>query len=194
MLNKKYIYLCLGMLLIAHVFAIDSNSKPIQIEANHATVDQKEMQTVFAGNIVITRGSLIIEADKGVANQDKSGDRILDLYGSPVVFQQLTEDGKKITGQCNHFNYNTKTNLAILMDRARVKKGKSIIIGDKLTYNTATQVYSAVSDLGNGITQKTTGRVTVILDQNDINQVKASVPSKKGASVAKNNSSSSLSR
>lgn len=188
MLNKKYIYLCLSFVLIYHTFAIDSNSKPIQIEANHATVDQKEMQSVFAGNVVITRGSLVVQADKGVANQDKSGDRVLDLYGSPVIFQQLTEDGKKINGQCDHFNYNTKTNLAVLMGRARVKKGKSVIIGDKLTYNTATQVYSAVSDLGNGITQKTTGRVTVILDQNDISPPKVTAV-KKVTSAAKSTSS-----
>lgn len=174
MLNNKPTFLVLTiLLLVPHVFALKNDSaKPIQIEANHATVDQKQLQSVFEGDVVITRGSLVVHADKGTASQDKSGDRILDLYGSPVVFQQLMDDGTRITGQCDHFTYDTKSSLAILMNRARVKKGKSIIIGDKLTYNTQTEVYSAVSDLGNGVSKKTTGRVTVILDQNDMSSPK----------------------
>lgn len=176
MLNKKHIYLFLVLfLLISQVFATKNDAaKPIQIDADHATVDQKQMQSIFDGNVVITRGSLVVHADKGTANQDVSGDRVLDLYGNPVIFRQLSDDGKMIIGQCDHFNYDTKTSLAVLMGRSRVKKGKSIIIGDKLTYNTQTQVYSAVSDLGNGVTKKTTGRVTVILDQNDMSSPKES--------------------
>jgi lipopolysaccharide export system protein LptA len=162
--------ICIIILLYSgNALALKGDSdKPIKVDADHATLDQKKMDSVFNGNVVITRGSLIIHANKGTASQDKNGDRILDLYGSPVVFQQISDDGVMVTGQCDHFNYDTKTSLAILMDRARVKKGKSIIIGDKLTYNTKTEVYSAVSDLANGVTRKSQGRVTVILDQADM--------------------------
>ena len=168
MLNKNYMFLVL-FLLMQSIFALNGDSnKPIQIDANHATVDEKQMQSIFEGNVVITRGSFVAHAIKGTANQDKNGDRIIDLYGSPAVFEQLASDGNKIIGQCDHFTYNTKTSLAILNGRARVRKGKSLVIGDKLTYNTKTEVYSAVSDMGNGVTKKTSGRVTVILDQNDV--------------------------
>lgn len=162
------------ILCSSNAFALKSDSnKPVQIDADHATLDEKQKQTVFDGNVIITRGSLIVHATKGTANQDIAGDRVIDLYGSPVIFQQLTDDGKQVIGQCNHFNYDTKTGLAILTDRARVRKGKSIIIGDKLTYNTKTEIYSAISDLGSGVTKKSTGRVTVILDQNDMSAPKS---------------------
>lgn len=174
MINKVYIFLGIALILCSSdVFALKSDAnKPVQIDADHATLDEKQKQTVFDGNVIITRGSLVVHASKGTANQDIVGDRVIDLFGSPVVFQQLTDDGKQVIGQCNHFNYDTKTGLAILTDRAMVRKGKSIIIGDKLTYNTKTEVYSAISDLGNGITKKSTGRVTVILDQNDMSAPK----------------------
>jgi lipopolysaccharide export system protein LptA len=141
------------------------DKKPLQIDADSATVDQKTMTSEFIGNVVITKGSLIVHADKGVASEDKEGSRILILYGKPVAFEQMQDDGVKIVGQGDKFEYNSKTNLAILTGRARVKKGKSEVIGDVLTYNTQTQVYSATSTFGNGIKKSSGGRITVILDQ-----------------------------
>lgn len=170
MFNKvSKISICLALFCISQVaVALKADAdKPIQIDADHATVDQKQMLSVFDGQVVITKGSLIAHADKGVASQDTAGERIIDLYGKPVTFVQTADDGEKIEGQCDHFNFNTKNSLALLIGRARVKKGKNIVIGDTLTYNTETQVYSAVSNFGNGVNKKSGGRVTVILDQVD---------------------------
>lgn len=140
-------------------------SKPIQIEADHATLDQKQMVTVFSGRVVITKGSLVVHANEGTATQDKAGDRTLLLTGSPVTFVQKADDGELIEGQGNKFDYNTKTSLAVLTGRARVKKGKNLIVGDTLTYNTKTLVYSAAATTANGVQPtKTSGRITVILD------------------------------
>jgi lipopolysaccharide export system protein LptA len=161
--------LCLIFMLLTlpiSGLALKSDDKqPIKIEADNATLDQKQMVTVFTGNAIITKGSLVIHADKGVGTQDSAGNRTLTLDGRPVTFEQLADDGEKIEGQANHFDFNTKTNLAILKGRARVKKGKNVVIGDTLTYNTRTQVYSANSSLANGVTQTSGGRITVILDQ-----------------------------
>jgi len=147
-------------------FALKSDEKqPIQIDADHATLDQKQMVSIFTGNVVITRGSLIAHADKGVASQDSDGNRKLTLYGKPVTFEQIADDGQKIEGQGNEFDYTTKNSLVVLTGRARVKKGKNIVIGDTLTYNTQTQVYNAISGSANGVNRKASGRITVILDQ-----------------------------
>ncbi len=171
--NKKFI-LFISLLLsccLNNVYALKSdNQKPIQIDADHATLDQKQMTTVFVGKVVITKGSLVVHANKGTASQDVNGDRVIKLVGSPVTLQQLTDDGDVIKGQANDFDYNTKTHLAVLKGRARVKKGNNEIIGDLLTYNTETQVYSASSPIANGITKKSGGRITVILDQQDNNK------------------------
>ncbi len=143
-------------------------TKPIQIEADHGTVDQKQMTSIFEGRVVITRGSLIVHADKATASQDPSGEKVLTLIGKPVTFSQLTDDGGKIEGQGNEFTYDTKSGLGVLSGRARIKKGQSIVIGDKVTYNSKTQVYSASSTISNGVSKKaTSGRITVILDQNE---------------------------
>ena len=159
--------LCLVFLLpiLSHAISSIDESKPIQIEADHAVLDQKQMVTVFSGRVVITKGSLVVHANQGIATQDKAGDRTLLLVGSPVTFIQKAEDGDLIEGQGNKFDYNTKTGLAVLTGRARVKKGDNLIVGDTLTYNTKTLVYSAVATPANGLQPtKTNGRITVILD------------------------------
>lgn len=171
MINKLTVrnYACLLVVLsglTSPAFSLKGDDKqPLQIDANQATLDQKTMVSVFTGNVVITKGSLIVHSDKGIASEDKEGNRTLILNGSPVTFSQLQDDGGKIEGQCDKFEYNSKSSLAVLTGRARVKKGKSEVIGDVLTYNTQTQVYSAVSNLGNGVKKSSGGRITVILDQ-----------------------------
>lgn len=161
--------LCLALVscilpILANAYATDE-SQPIKIEANHATLDQKQKITVFSGQVLITKGTLVIHAAEGTATQDQLGNRTLSLIGRPVTFKQKADDGEIIEGQGNKFDYDTKSSLAILTSRARVKKGKNVIVGDTLTYNTKTQVYSAVATAANGMqpTRKS-GRITVILD------------------------------
>ncbi|MDQ5921125.1 MAG: lipopolysaccharide export system protein LptA [Pseudomonadota bacterium] len=173
--NRLFFVLIL-LLLPGLVLALKSDEKaPLQITANRATVDQKSMVSVFSGDLVITRGSLIVHADQGVASQDKDGNKKLILTGSPVTFIQDLDDGGKIEGQANKFEYNSKSNLAILTGRARVKKGKNEVIGDVLSYNTQTQVYSAQSNFGDGVKKSSGGRITVILDQGSTNDNKTTI-------------------
>ncbi|MCX8514915.1 MAG: lipopolysaccharide transport periplasmic protein LptA [Burkholderiales bacterium] len=157
----SFLIICGG---ISYCLKNDANM-PLQIEANQATVDQKNLVSIFKGNVVITKGSLIVHAESGIAMQDKQGNRTIILTGIPVTFEQQQDDGTTINGQCDKFQYNTKTNLAILTGRARIKKEKNEVIGDVLSYNTQTQVYSARSNFANGVKTTTSGRVTVILDQ-----------------------------
>lgn len=151
-------------------------SKPVQIDADRATFDQKNMVSVFTGNVVIQQGSLVVHAKQGTASQDKAGFQTISLSGSPVTFFQLNDDGEKTEGQGNNFEYTTKDNLAVLSGRARVKKGDNLVIGDKLTYNTQSQIFSATATNANGVSSTKSGRVTVILQPNQkvLNESKAS--------------------
>lgn len=166
-LNKRFILLCVLSVFSSLCFALKSDeSQPIQIVADRATADQINKVTVFTGNVVVTRGSIIVHSNTAQASQDKSGYNIIHLVGTPVTFEQMNDDGEKTNGQCNDFEYNTKNNLAVLTGRARVEKGENLVIGDKLTYNTQTQIYDAMSNNANGISSAKSGRVTVILQPN----------------------------
>ncbi len=159
---KLVTVLICGYIPFCYALKTDSE-KPIQIVADHATFDQKNMVSVFTGNVVITQGSLTAHAANAKASQDSNGYQNITLMGNPVTFSQLNDDGEMTQGQGNNFDYNSKNNLAVLTGRARVKKGDNIVMGDKITYNTQSQIFSATSTNANGVSTTKSGRVTVIL-------------------------------
>ena len=65
--------ICFVIFVISYssvLFALKTDqNKPIQITANQAIVDQKNFTTQFTGDVIITKGSLRINADKGYANK-----------------------------------------------------------------------------------------------------------------------------
>lgn len=163
-MKNNFILLSILICLSTSAFALKTDaSQPVVITADRWTFDQKNMVSVFIGNVVITQGSLVAHANRANASQDKNGYKTVKLTGTPVTFLQLNDDGEKTEGQGNGFDYNTKNNLAVLVGRARVKKGDNLVIGDQLAYNTQTQVFSATSTNANGISSTKSGRVTVVL-------------------------------
>ena len=164
MKNKLLIFFAVGCGFIPLAEALKTDAaQPIQIVADHMSLDQKNMLTRFTGNVVVTQGSILVHSNTAEASQDPAGFKHLHLLGTPVTFTQLEDDGDKVEGQGNTFDYNTQNNLAILIGRARVKKGNDLVMGDKLTYNTQTQIYSATSTNADGTSNRKSGRVTVIL-------------------------------
>lgn len=168
-IKYKVILISCCVLVSFKALALKSDeSAPIHITANEASLDQKNKLTTATGNVVITKGSLVVHANLAVASKDALGTDNLALTGSPVTFSQLSDDQGLIEGQGNSFNYNSKSGIAILSGRARIKKGKNVVVGEKITYNTKTQMYSATSGLGDNVNKSSSGRVTIILDQNEM--------------------------
>jgi len=78
--------LLLGVAM-AHAEQADS-SKPIEIEANRMSADDARRMNVFEGNVVVTRGTLNIRADRIVVRQDAEGNQYATATGNPVRFRQ----------------------------------------------------------------------------------------------------------
>ena len=47
--------------------------KPIQIEADRASLDQLKGVTVYEGNVVVTQGTILLRAAQVTVTQDKNG-------------------------------------------------------------------------------------------------------------------------
>ena len=141
------------------------DKQPIQIQANNGIANHKTMVTTISGDVVITRGSIIIHANSGIVSQDEQNNKLLTLIGSPVTFSQKQDDGNIVNGQANEFKYDTKTNIATLNKRAKIQKGKDLISGEQITYNTKTLEYSASGQAQNGISKQNSGRVNIILNE-----------------------------
>jgi lipopolysaccharide export system protein LptA len=136
------------------------SSKPIEVNADSASLDQKQGVNVFEGNVVITQGTLNMRAQKTITTQDASGRQQLLATGSPVYFRQKL-DGKNeyVDGHASRVDYDSANNTVVLTGKAQVKRGKDIVNGEQITYNTVTEIYQVKGQGGSN----TAGRVTIIL-------------------------------
>src|SRR5260221_7017536 len=62
--------------------------KPTQIEANSLSSDETRRMNIFEGNVVLTKGTLTVRADRIVVRQDPEGFQSTVATGAPVRFRQ----------------------------------------------------------------------------------------------------------
>ena len=136
------------------------SSKPIEVNADSASLDQKQGVNVFEGNVVITQGTLNLRAQKTVTTQDASGRQKLQASGNPVYFRQkLDGQNAYIDGQASRVDYDSASNTVTLTGKAQVKRGKDVVTGEQISYNTVSEIYQVKGQGSNN----TGGRVTIIL-------------------------------
>ncbi|MDR3425941.1 MULTISPECIES: lipopolysaccharide transport periplasmic protein LptA [Silvimonas] len=141
--------------------------KPMKIEADSATYDQKANTGVYTGNVVVTQGTMTLRSDKLVIHQDADGMQYSQGDGKPVKFRQQADDGEWVDAESLHYDYNQKTGMLVLTNSAWVRKNQNEVFGDIITYNLNNDQYTANS------TKSGAGRVNVTI-----------VPKKKDASAA----------
>ena len=96
-------------------WSLNSDAKqPIQIEADSAEMDDGNKRTTYRGHVVLTQGSMRLEADKVTIQQSSTtkGDGLF-ADGRPAKFKQEIDGkpGKYIRGRGNRIEYYTKSEL-----------------------------------------------------------------------------------
>ncbi|HEU4622878.1 MAG TPA: lipopolysaccharide transport periplasmic protein LptA [Burkholderiaceae bacterium] len=142
----------------------DDANKPVNIEADRGSYDDLKQLAVFTGNVVLTRGSLVIRADRIEVRQSPEGFQFGSAFGSGdrlASFRQKRGEGtdETIEGQGERIDYDGQTDVVTLIQRAqlrRLQNGKVFdeISGHTITYNNRTDVYnvaggSSAKDSGN---------------------------------------------
>ncbi len=71
--------------------------KPTQIEANRMSADETRRMNIFEGNVILTKGTIAVRADRIVVRQDAEGYQLTVATGSPVRFKQRQDprEGEK---------------------------------------------------------------------------------------------------
>lgn len=65
--------------------------KPTQVEANRMTSDEARRISIFEGNVVLTKGTLQLQAERIVVRQDADGFQTASASGNPVRFRQKSD-------------------------------------------------------------------------------------------------------
>jgi lipopolysaccharide export system protein LptA len=132
----KAIVVALAALMAPSVHAEKADKdKPTNIESNRMSSDDTRRMNLFEGNIVLTKGTLTVRADRIVVHQDAEGFQFTTATGMPVRFRQRQDpkDGKEggwMDGEAQRIEMDDRNEKIELFDHARVNRD-----GDEVTGN-----------------------------------------------------------
>ena len=170
---KKIIYHFVAVLCCAGLplLASDAN-KPTDIEADQMHSDDVKQVTTFTGNVVVTKGTLLIKAGKAVIVEDPEGYQYITLYAAPdrlASLRQKQDGGPNIwmEGYGKKIEYDNKDEIIKFFTQARVRRlqGNQVtddVSGEYISYNARTEYYS-VYNTSEGVSKPGAGRVKAVI-------------------------------
>ncbi|HEY3982997.1 lipopolysaccharide ABC transporter substrate-binding protein LptA [Cedecea sp.] len=128
--------------------------QPIHIESDQQSLDMQGNVVTFTGNVVVTQGSIKINADKVVVTRPggEQGKEVIDGYGNPATFYQMQDSGKPVKGHASTMHYELANDFVVLTGNAYLEQLDSNITGDKITYLVKEQKMQAFSEKGKRVT------------------------------------------
>jgi lipopolysaccharide export system protein LptA len=134
---------CLLALLSQQTLALaDDNQQPINIQSDRASqqtlVDGEK--TEYFGNVVMTQGSMKINGDHIIIHSQQRQVTTIVAFGHPAKFEQQSDPQKApVKAQANTINYQIKNETIALADNANIEQDGTIISGEKINYNIASE-------------------------------------------------------
>jgi lipopolysaccharide export system protein LptA len=146
-------------------------AKPLNVEADQpSNLDLQKKVVVFNGNVVITKGTLVIRAAKVEVRETADGYQAATATGSagkPATFRQK-RDGvdEYIEGQAERLEYDSKADTVRFVNAAVVRRLRGTAVADEITgsvvsYDASTEVFSVSGGPLNA--NGTGGRVRAVL-------------------------------
>jgi lipopolysaccharide export system protein LptA len=132
------------------------STKPTQIEANKMSADDARRTNTFEGNVVVTRGTLRIQADRIVVRQDKDGNQSATATGNPVRFRQRQDpkppekEGSWMEGEAKRVELDDKAGRVELFEAARVNRGGDEVAGDYILVDQKSDFFTVTPGKGEG--------------------------------------------
>tara|TARA_B110000090_G_C13279505_1_gene407468 strand:+ start:366 stop:938 length:573 start_codon:yes stop_codon:yes gene_type:complete len=138
----------LGSVLAMPTFALpDDRQKPISIESDYAERNEKTGRTVYRGNVVISQGSVLIEADQITLHVEKNKISRIECTGKPASFQQKpAREDPIMIARADHIDYLPAPNKLSLKYNAMLSRDGTIIKGDSIDYDIDRQTWKAKGD------------------------------------------------
>ncbi len=128
--------------------------KPIHIDSDQQSLDMDSNVATFTGNVVVTQGTIKINADKVVVTRPggEQGKEVVEGFGNPATFYQMQDNGKPVKGRASKMRYELQKDYVELTGNAWLEQLDSNIKGDKITYLVKEQKMQAFSEKGKRVT------------------------------------------
>lgn len=140
----------LALVLSASLPAIAEKAdrdKPMLLEANRISIDDAKKQQILEGDVVITKGTLVLKAERIIVTEDRYGFQkgvAFAAPGSKASFRQKREGREDyVEGEADRIEYNSNTEIAELFHRAKVRSGEDEVRGDYIWYDAVSEKFLA---------------------------------------------------
>lgn len=175
-MNRFYLFVLFmpSFLFAGNALAEKADAElPTNVEANQMAYDDVKQINIFTGNVVLTRGTLVMKAEKMVVSQDAAGFQYATMYAAPggfTTFRQKRDGGPDlwIEGRAaDRIEYDSKTEVAKFYSKARVRllDGQKVtdeVEGEFISYDSKTEFYS-VNNSATGQSKPGAGRIRAII-------------------------------
>src|SRR5688500_9090735 len=143
----KRILLLLVLVWTAAFAEKADRDKPTQVEANRMSADDARRLNVFEGEVVLTKGTITLRADRLVVRQDAEGFQLASATGRPVRFRQRQDpkpgekEGVWVEGEALRIELDERNQKIELYDSARVNRGGDEVAGNYILVDQSSDFY-----------------------------------------------------
>ncbi|MES2888582.1 MAG: lipopolysaccharide transport periplasmic protein LptA [Pseudomonadota bacterium] len=127
--------------------------KPLNLAADRqGTLDMAKKVVVFSGNVVITKGTILIEADRVEVRDLPNGSRLATAFGTAdkqATFRQKRDKPNEfVSGRADRLEYDEKADTVRFISRAVARRLLGDVVADEITgnllvYNGQAEFFSA---------------------------------------------------
>lgn len=128
----------------AHALRSDRD-QPINIIADTSEVDAKTGYTRITGGVVITQGSLTVNADEARVYVVEGRVNRVELEGEPATWEQQLESGQDMDARARQIDYDVPAGVIELTGDALVNHPQGEISGASLQYELETEKLRGLS-------------------------------------------------
>ena len=146
---------CALFILSTPAFAEKADrDKPTQVEANKMSADDVRRLNVFEGDVVVTKGTIRLTAERLVVRQDAEGFQLATATGKPARFRQRQDakpgekEGIWVEGEALRIELDDRSQKIELFDKARVNRGGDEVAGDYIFVDQRSDFYQVSSGKG----------------------------------------------
>ena len=162
--------LLVGMPL-AHAEKADRD-QPMNAESDALRYDDAKQLSVFTGNVVITKGTIVIRGARVEVRQDPQGNQFGVVTGtgaSQAFFRQKREGlNEFIEGVADRIDYNGQADTVQFQGKAVMRRYRGTTLADEtagnlIVYNNGNDTFSVDGGLANRTAANPSGRVRAML-------------------------------
>lgn len=145
---------CLALAALPTLAERADRDQPMNIEADALRYEDQQRLSTFTGNVVVTKGTIVMRGAKLEVRQDAEGHQSGIMFAAPgkrAFFRQKREGlNEFIEGEADTITYDGKSDVVRFVKNAEMRRlvGATLqdqVNGDVIVYNNATEVYTVES-------------------------------------------------